>query len=128
MLGGPDWSPAQLKEGLQEWLRLTVQDPASLLVERTAHGTPLFYNGNMMRLSLMSFYGCQAARGVGRLEPTLPQLLLGSGASSSVTVSGESVLRKDQALKLTSSADSDRESVPPSKQRRWRVFASTGKS
>ena len=82
MLGGPDWDVSELQAGLQEWLRVTALEPAHHLA---GAARPLYYNGNVMRMALMGFYACQGARGVGRVEPTLPQLLLGTQLPSSAT-------------------------------------------
>ena len=81
MVGGPDWTPTELRAGLQEWLRVAVQEPSQVLLVSSSSSNStlpnkLYYNGNVMRMALMAFYGCQAARGVGRTEPTLAQLLL----------------------------------------------------
>jgi hypothetical protein len=96
MLGGPDWTPSELRQGLRDWLQLAVTEPASRLAHTDGD---LYYNGNVARLVLMGFYGCQGARGVGRVEPTLSQLLLcssrvGSSESASTTDTANNQTKK----------------------------------
>jgi hypothetical protein len=93
MLGGPDWTPSELRQGLRDWLTLAVTEPASRLEQTNGD---MYYNGNVARLVLMGFYGCQGARGVGRVEPTLPQLLLHSsrvGCSESTSTTDEKAFK-----------------------------------
>lgn len=85
MMGGPDCTPAELRHSLKEWLQMAVTEPAGkMAAQAAADGTPsLFYNGNVARLALMAHFASQGARGVGRSEPTLPQLLLSGSKTSS---------------------------------------------
>lgn len=91
MLGGPDWTAAELRAGLQEWLRVAVREPSQVVASSSSSddGTDqMHFNGNVMRMALMAFYGCQGARGVGRIEPTLPQMLLAKQEHSSGSPTG----------------------------------------
>lgn len=107
---GPNASKEELRQNLEDWLTLTVRQPAerllqgqmqpqyamresssttdeegkeSEIVQDPAEPTDLYYNGNLARMALMGYYSCLYTRDA-RSASCLPRLLFsGAGAAPS---------------------------------------------
>jgi hypothetical protein len=82
MIGGPGRSDEELRQGLTDWLNLAVLQPNNR-VEQTGE----FYNENLARTALLSYYAMDGARDV-RSASYLPRLLF-QGQTQQATVEEE---------------------------------------
>jgi hypothetical protein len=82
MIGGPGRSDEELRQGLTDWLNLAVLQPNNR-VEQTGE----FYNENMARTALLSYYAMDGARDA-RSTSYLPRLLF-QGQMQEATVAEE---------------------------------------
>ena len=55
---------AELQASLADWLTLVEQEPGERVQSATA-AAPLYYNGNMARTALMSYYALQGMQHAG---------------------------------------------------------------
>lgn len=115
---GPNASKEELRQNLEDWLALTVRQPAERLlqgqmqpqyalressstidgegresdtVQDPTESTDLYYNGNLARMALMGYYSCLYTRDA-RSASCLPRLLFsGAGAAPSPLTSSTSL-------------------------------------
>eukprot|EP00797_Seminavis_robusta_P011965 Sro1917_g305290.2 (270) ;mRNA; r:4174-4983 len=69
-IGGPDRTDEELRESLEEWLKLAVTQPSEKLQE----SGQLFYNANLARLSLLCYHAMDGTRD-SRSASYLPRIL-----------------------------------------------------
>jgi hypothetical protein len=82
LIGGPGYSDEELRQGLADWLDLAVLQPNNR-VEQTGE----FYNGNLARTALLSYYSMDGTRDA-RSASYLPRLLF-QGQMQHATVEEE---------------------------------------
>lgn len=65
MIGSPGMSMAELQTSLADWLSFVEQEPAERVQSSSSSSTTLYYNSNLARTALMSYYALQGMQDQG---------------------------------------------------------------